>query len=147
MGETFSRHFVNLKTVFKPMLKRMEGKEWSYWTYYNNIEYIRIDFRKGKSDMDNNAIHIINDSVELGLEREDKSIRALILVQGTKIRPETIRIMKKIGKDVQPKMKKSAIVGAVGILSLLVRIYISYTGSSLRFFTNERSALEYITSD
>lgn len=125
----------------------MEERASSIWTYHNNVEYIRIDFRKGQEDADKRAIKIIQESVQMGLEREDKSIRALILVKGEKIKPETIRVMKKIGKEVQPKIKKSAIVGAVGLLSLLVRIYIAYTGSGIRFFTSEEAALDYITVD
>jgi hypothetical protein len=116
------------------------------WQYYNNTEYIRIDFGAIKYNNEK-AIEIFNESVDFGLERSDKSVRALILTQGVKLKPETVRILKKIGKIVQPKMKKSAIVGAVGILNLLVKIYIAYTGSNLRFFTNEKSALEYLTQD
>jgi hypothetical protein len=116
------------------------------WQHYNNTEYIRIDFGSIKYNNEK-AIEIFNESVDYGLERSDKSVRALILTQGVKLKPETVRVLKKIGKTIQPKMKKSAIVGAVGILNLLVKIYIAYTGSNLKFFTNEKAALEYLTQD
>ena len=115
------------------------------WDYFNGIEYINIDFR-GITD-DDEKINIVGKSVEMGLKKPDNSIRALLIVKGSKTTPSAMRVMKKEGKKVQSKMKKSAVVGSVGILSLLLRIYVAYTGSTMRFFTDEEAALKYITSD
>lgn len=117
-----------------------------YWTYYNSVEYINISFETVQNN-DSLSIGIVSRGVELGMTRPDKSVRALISVKNARTRPETMRKMMAVAKEVQPKMKKSAIVGSIGLLSLLMKIYIAYTGSTMRFFTSKESALNYITSD
>lgn len=116
-----------------------------YWAIENNKEYIYIDFQ-GVSD-DSSVMNQVLKALEMGLARKDKSVRALLITRGGKTSPAAMRIIKVLGKKVQPKIKKSAVVGSVGILSLLLKIYIAYTGSNMRFFTDEKKAINYLTID
>lgn len=116
-----------------------------YWTSHKGVDYFHIDFTK--TDNDEKVIDMVKKSVDMTINNPDNSIRALLIVTGIKTTPAAMRIMKKRGKKIQPKMYKSAIVGSVGILSVLLRIYVSYTGSKLRFFTTKEAAIHYITSE
>ncbi|MEW7289155.1 SpoIIAA family protein [Aquimarina penaris] len=115
------------------------------WKHYMNVEYIEIDFTGLYKDED--IIQCVADAVEMGLQRTDKSVRALVYLKNSKTSPNAIRIIKKLGKQVQPKLKKSALVGSVGIVSLLMKIYISYTGSKIKFFTDKEAAIKYLVND
>lgn len=115
------------------------------WKHHMNVEYIEIDFSGLRSD--DEVIKCVADAVELGLQRPDKSIRALVNTKGSKTSPLAMRTIKKLGKEVQPKLKKSALVGSVGIVSLLMKIYISYTGSKIKFFTDREAAIKYLIND
>lgn len=117
------------------------------WKYYKDTEYIDIDFSNVLTDQD--AIDLVTTSVKEGLKRPDKSIRALLSIQGKgrKVSPSAMRTIKVLGKEVQPKMHKSAIVGSVGMMTLLLKLYTSYTGSRMKFFTNKEAALNYLTTD
>ncbi|GAA0731273.1 hypothetical protein GCM10009430_43260 [Aquimarina litoralis] len=115
------------------------------WKHYMNIEYIEINFTGLRKDED--IIQCVADAVEMGLQREDKSVRALVYLKDSTTSPNAIRSIKKLGKMVQPKLKKSALVGSVGIVSLLMKIYISYTGSKIKFFTDKDAAIRYLISD
>ena len=115
------------------------------WKHYMNIEYIKIDFRGLETD--EGIIKCVHDAAEMGLQRPDKSVRALVIAKGMKTSPAAMRTIKKLGKQVQPKLKKSALVGSVGIVSLLMKIYISYTGSNIKFFTDEDAALGYLINE
>lgn len=115
------------------------------WKHYKNVEYIEIDFRGLQTD--EGFIKCVHDAAEMGLQRADKSVRALVLAKGMKTSPLAMRTIKKLGKQVQPKLKKSALVGSVGIVSLLMKIYINYTGSKIKFFTDKEAALKYLIND
>ncbi|WP_299212170.1 STAS/SEC14 domain-containing protein [uncultured Aquimarina sp.] len=115
------------------------------WKHYMNVEYIQIDFTGLYKDED--IIKCVADAVEMGLQRSDKSVRALVYLKNSKTSPNAIRSIKKLGKLVQPKLKKSALVGSVGIVSLLMKIYISYTGSKIKFFTDKEAAIKYLAND
>ncbi|WP_459212040.1 STAS/SEC14 domain-containing protein [Aquimarina rhabdastrellae] len=115
------------------------------WKHYRNVEYIEIDFRNLQTDED--IIRCVHEASEMGLQRQDKSVRALVNAKGIKTSPLAMRTIKKLGKQVQPKLKKSALVGSVGIVSLLMKIYINYTGSKIKFFTDEETAIKYLVND
>lgn len=115
------------------------------WKHYRNVEYIEIDFTGLQKD--EGFIRCVANAVEMGLQRSDKSVRALVYLKGSKTSPNAVRTIKKLGKLVQPKLKKSALVGSVGIVSLLMKIYISYTGSKIKFFTDKEAAIKYLTND
>ncbi|MDY8138023.1 STAS/SEC14 domain-containing protein [Aquimarina sp. 2201CG5-10] len=115
------------------------------WKHHMNVEYIEIDFTGLHRDED--VIQCVADAVEMGLQRSDKSVRALVYLKNSKTSPNAIRTIKKLGKMVQPKMNKSALVGSVGIVSLLMKIYISYTGSKIKFFTDKEAAIKYLAND
>ncbi|MBQ4820915.1 STAS/SEC14 domain-containing protein [Aquimarina sp. MMG016] len=115
------------------------------WKHHMNVEYIEIDFTGLYEEED--IIQCVSDAAEMGLQRPDKSVRALVYTKGMKTSPKAMRTIKKLGKLVQPKLKKSALVGSVGIVSLLMKIYISYTGSKIKFFTDKEAAIKYVTND
>ena len=115
------------------------------WKHHMNVEYIEIDFTGLYEDED--IIQCVADAVEMGLQREDKSIRALVYLKNSTTSPNAIRSIKKLGKQVQPKLKKSALVGSVGIMSLLMKIYVGYTGSKIKFFTDKHAAIKYLIND
>ncbi|AUS05995.1 hypothetical protein [Pseudotamlana carrageenivorans] len=115
------------------------------WKYHLNTEYIYIDFSGLNSDKD--ILNQIEMAVAMGLERPDKSVRALVHFKGARTNPGTTRQMAILGKMVQPKIKKSVLVGSSDFLSLLVKVYTSQTGSKIKFFTDMSVALEYLTSN
>ncbi|OBQ54687.1 hypothetical protein VQ01_11105 [Tamlana sp. s12] len=115
------------------------------WKHHLNTEYIFINFSGLTTDRE--ILNQIETAVAMGLERPDKSVRALVHIKGTRTNPGTTRKMAILGKMVQPKIKKSVLVGSSGFLSLLVKIYTSQTGSKIKFFTDMDVALEYLTSD
>ncbi|MDO6736633.1 hypothetical protein [Wenyingzhuangia sp. 2_MG-2023] len=123
----------------------MDDKDYSYWSVNKNVKYLIIDFTNVTND--DLGIRILHKAYEMCLLCPDKSVIIIGLAKGGKLTPTALRKVLKIGMEVQPKIKKSAVVGAVGMLSLLFRIYISYTRSKVKFFTDENAALSYIISD
>ncbi|CAL2059875.1 conserved hypothetical protein [Tenacibaculum sp. 190524A05c] len=115
------------------------------WKHYENVEYIEIDFSGLTTD--DEIIDYVLKAVDLGMRRPDKSIRAFVYAYQMKTSPRAMRTIKMLGKQVQPKMKKSVIVGASGILSLLMKIYISYTKSNIKYFTDKETAMKYLIND
>jgi hypothetical protein len=115
------------------------------WKYYQGIEYIDIDFSGLYSD--EQIIDYVSKAVEMGLQRSDKSVRAFVNVHQMKTSPTAMRSIKILGKQVQPKLKKSVVVGPSGIISLLMRIYISYTKSKIKYFTDRETAMKYLVND
>ncbi|MBW1298598.1 STAS/SEC14 domain-containing protein [Aquimarina litoralis] len=115
------------------------------WKHRMNVEYIEIDFSGLHTEEE--VIQCVSDAAEMGLQRYDKTVRALVYAKGMKTSPKAMRTIKKLGKTVQPKLKKSALVGSVGIVSLLMKIYVSYTGSKIKFFTDREAAIKYLIND
>lgn len=115
------------------------------WKHYLNTEYILIDFSGLETEAD--FVKQVADAVEMGMKRPDNSIRALMNVKGLKTTPKAIREMSSLGKKVQPKIKKSALVGSSGFTALLLKIYVAYTSSKMKFFTDKKLALEYLIQD
>ncbi|AUS06139.1 hypothetical protein [Pseudotamlana carrageenivorans] len=115
------------------------------WKHHNNVEYINMDFSKLSSD--EMVINFFADTLDLVLQRPDKSVRVFADVKSIKIKPSTMRVLKEYGKKGQPKVKKSVMVGTVGLVSLLMKVYVNYTGSKMKFFTDYDIAMEYLTSD
>jgi hypothetical protein len=115
------------------------------WKHHLNTEYIRFDFSTLYSD--ELIVRLAAEALEMILKRPDKSVRALINTKGSKTSPKAMRSITELGKKVQPKIKKSAIVGSTGLLSVLLKIYTTYTGSKIKFFTDEKLAIEYIIQD
>ena len=115
------------------------------WKHYDNVEYIEIDFSGLTTD--DEIIGYVYEAVEMGMQKPDKSIRAFVYAHRMKTSPKAMRTIKMLGKQVQPKMKKSVIVGSSGILSLLMKIYISYTKSKIKYFTDKEAAMKYLIND
>lgn len=108
------------------------------------MEYIHIDC----SGLDDTSFaQRTREAVNHGLKRPDRSVRALVIARNTKITPNGMRIISAEGKKVQPKLKKSALVGSVGLFSVLAKMYIAYTGSPFKFFTDLDRALDYLVKD
>lgn len=116
-----------------------------YWEVFDDIKYIRIDFEGLLND--DEKVVFLTKCAEMILDKEDNSVCALLGIRDNGISPSLINRIKELGKEIQPKMKKSAVVGSVGLLSLFLRTYIIYTGSNMKFFTNKNIALQYITSN
>lgn len=114
------------------------------WLYYKGIEYIRLDFSNLTDD--ETIIGMSRLTINDVLKRPDNSVLSLCYTKGVRTTPLVMRELQQVGKIVRPKLKKSACVGPTGLLVLLLRIYIAATGSPMRFFTDEESALEYLTS-
>ena len=115
------------------------------WKYYDNVEYIDIDFSNLNTEEE--VISCVSKAVEMGMQRADKSIRAFVNIHQMKTSPAAMRTIKLLGKQVQPKLKKSVVVGSLGIMSLLMKIYISYTKSKIKYFTDKETALKYLVND
>ena len=115
------------------------------WKHHMNVEYIEINFTGLQKDED--IIQCVSEAVDMAMPRPDKTVRALVFLKYSTTSPNAIRSIKKLGKKVQPKLKRSAVVGSVGIVSLLMKIYISYTGSKIRFFTDKETAIKYLIND
>lgn len=133
---------MNLKTISNTIQKEYSKP---IWRHYEGVEYIEINFTGLTSDEE--VINYVSTALEMGLQRPNKSIRALVYAYKMKTSPVAMRTIKVLGKQVQPKIKKSAIVGASGILSLLMKIYISYTGSKIKYFTDKEIAMKYLIND
>lgn len=116
-----------------------------HWSFKSKVDYLIVNYTDIREDF--LAIEVAKKAYSMTKNLPDKSIRALILVKGGKISPKAMREIMVYGKESQVRVKKSAIVGVVGMASLLMRIYVSYTGSNVRFFTNEKDALKYVLSD
>ncbi|MBU2951279.1 hypothetical protein KO493_11275 [Tamlana agarivorans] len=115
------------------------------WKYHLNTEYIYVDF--SGLETERQILDQIETAVAMGLERPDKSVRAMVSIKGLRTSPGTTRQMAVLGKKVQCKINKSVLVGSSGFVALLVKIYTSHTGSKIKFFTDTNVALEYLTSD
>lgn len=118
----------------------------TYWTTSSEgVEYLKLDYSEVLNDKE--AIEITKEAYKISMNRADKSIRALTIVRNGKLSPNAMRKITKIGAKAQPKVYRSAVVGKMGVLPLLLNIYVLYTGSKIRFFTEESAALDYILID
>ncbi|MBW1298599.1 hypothetical protein [Aquimarina litoralis] len=115
------------------------------WKHANNIEYIEMDFTSYKSD--ELIIRHYTEACDMILKRPDKSSRVLVNAKGVIISTKTMRVIKEIGKRTQRGVKKSAIVGTLGITTLMMKIYVSYTGSPVKFFTDREAAIKYLINN
>ncbi|MBW1298600.1 hypothetical protein [Aquimarina litoralis] len=82
---------------------------------------------------------------EMILSRTDNSVRVFTDITGVMVKMDTMRILRKIGKKAQRSIKKSAILGAVGLAILMLKFYVRYSGSKLKTFNLKEAALNYIT--
>ncbi len=123
----------------------MSLQEDTGWFFIQNKEFLKIDYTNVKDD--ELAVKIAQYAFSISSGRPDKSIRLLNIVNGSKMTPSGMREIVKIGKKVQPKIKRSAIVGSSGLLSVLLKLYVYHTGSKMLFFTDEKLALKYVLSE
>ena len=122
-----------------------ETKKLPEWHQYKGTTYLYVDLRGIDNETD--FVEYIKNSTEMALKEPDNSICVLMDVNNFKTTPEAMRKVQKYGLSIQPKMKKTATIGVVGIMSLLLRLYITVTGSKMKFFTDKSAALNYITNE
>jgi len=115
------------------------------WKYHNNVEYLEIDFTQFASE--DLMIKHYTEACDMILSRADKSVR--VFTDITDIHPslDAIRTCKDIGKRAQRGVKKSAIIGSVGVKTMMLKLYIRYSGSIVKIFTYKEAALAHIIQD
>lgn len=70
----------------------------------------------------------------------------LIDLTGTKLTLESLNYIIDASKRIQPKVHKSAVIGADGFLKVFLSTYLLLTGSDLKNLPSKEKAEEYLTS-
>ena len=115
------------------------------WKFYNGIEYLEMIITGFKTPEE--MLLYYTEGCRMILERPDKSVNVFTDTRGIKISTKTMRKAQEIGKTAQRAIKKSAMIGAPGITVVMLKLYINFTRSPVKFFTNPNIALEYLTKD
>jgi len=113
------------------------------WKTHNGVEYIEMIITGLKST--EKIISYYAKGCEMMLQKPDKSVMVYTDTRGVKINTTTMRILQEIGKNTQRAVKKSALVGNPGISVVMHKLYVAYTRSPVKFFTNPDVALKYLT--
>jgi hypothetical protein len=96
----------------------------------------------------NNAEQQIQNLEELSkiLKSSPSSLLILSNFDGVSIGSEYMNKVKPWGKDLQPKIKRQALLGITGLKNILLQGYIIFTGEKdIKAFNTEAEALEYLT--
>jgi len=113
------------------------------WKEHNGVEYIEMIITGLKST--EAIISYYTKGCEMMLERPDKNVMVYIDKRGVKVNTKTMRMLQEIGKNTQRAIKKSVLVGNPGISAVMFKLYVAYTRSPVKFFTNPDAALKYLT--
>ena len=127
-----------------PEKKDLEYKS-PVWKVYKGVEYLEIDFTQFISE-DIMTEHYI-EACEMILQRPDRSVRVFTNATGVTPSLETIRGARAIGKRAQRGIKKSVMIGTVGLTTMMLKFYMRYTGSPVKPFCRMEAAMEYLISD
>ncbi|GAA0731277.1 hypothetical protein GCM10009430_43270 [Aquimarina litoralis] len=113
------------------------------WKHHKGVEYIEINLAQFISE--DLMIKHYAEACDMILQRPDKSVR--IFTDITDINPslDAIRFCKDIGRKAQRGIKSSAIIGTVGFKTIMLKIYIRYSGSPVKIFSSKDAALDYVT--
>ena len=114
------------------------------WKSHNGKEYYYIDLTKAKSDQE--GVEAVVDAFEKIKNLPDKSVRILLNTKGYKAQLTSLKKIKDLAIKVQPKIERSATVGATGMMHYMFKLYIKYTKSNVLLFKDLNSALEYVTN-
>lgn len=79
------------------------------------------------------------------LKESTERVPLLYNVEGTNISAEFMEVSKALGKEVQPRFGKTAVIGIVGVKRILLKAYIVYTGhEDIRTFETVEDGLEWL---
>ena len=115
------------------------------WKYYKGVEYIEIDFTIYTSE--DLMIRYYTEACEMILQKPDKTVRVFTNATGVKPSLSTIRSAREIGKKAQRGVKRSVMIGTVGLTTMMLKFYSRYTGSPVKPFSREEAAMEYLIRD
>jgi hypothetical protein len=116
---------------------------------YKGKTIIHNDFRETKSN-EEMMIQILNQEKEYIVKQPDKSVLILSNFSGIHATRNFLDENQKVGKFLRSsKMKKSALVGIVGVQYIFVRAYATFTGlgNIIKIFSTEEEAKEWLISD
>lgn len=114
-----------------------------FWSESHGVRHLTLDF----SDLDDcGVLAVILYVYKLMKLENNTSIRILTDVTNLDIGFSTQITLKKLSKELQPLILKSAMIGVDGFLMPLYKIYSSFTGSKAKIFRSKSEALEYILS-
>lgn len=119
----------------------MPKGEYQFWRIYKGIEYMHLEFTDLTAE---EAIVRARDGRIETCKRPDTSVLALVVATRSNITPLALRDIRAEGLKTQSKFIRSAIVGSTGLTHLLTRLYIQFTGSQMKFFTDYEAAMEYL---
>lgn len=113
------------------------------WTNYQGKE-ILFNNRSGLRD---EAIKKnVNNAVEIIMKSPKKDILYLIDNSNTIIVPEIKKYIEQAAKTINPKVKKTAVLGASRAQQILLNIYSTVTGMKIKLFDNDSDAKKWLVN-
>jgi phenylalanyl-tRNA synthetase beta subunit len=110
------------------------------WIDYKGKEILFIDYRGlGMEE----SLETLNRANEMMQERGGK-ILVLVDTRDTYTSPEFMARLKESGKQLGSVMEKQAVVGITGLKAILLDAYNRFTGASLRPFSTQEEAKEWL---
>ena len=111
------------------------------WVTYQGIEILYND-RSGLRDEE--IIKNVETAVELIMSSPKKDILYLIDNSNTIIHPEIKKHIEKAAKTIDPKVKKTAVLGASRAQQVLLNLYSTATGMNIKLFSDEETAKQWL---
>ena len=115
------------------------------WIEYKGKKILYIDYQGVKDTTE--SISILHEAIEI----ERNSAGNLLILQnysGTFANQEFFEEIKVLGKEVQPKVFRNALIGLEGIKKILLSGYILFTGDkTIKTFKDEETAKEWLVAD
>ncbi len=114
------------------------------WKTYKGKQILYVDYSGLKTD---EMIKLLHDSCDV-LNTSSGGVLLLTNFENTTATTEYMNEVKHLGKDViTVKAAKTALLGIVGVKSVLVQGYAFFTGEkNLKTFSTEQDAMEWLVS-
>ena len=114
-----------------------------FWKNHQGVRYLYVDF----TDLDDYAIIRVSQKLnQVILNEPDNSIRAVCLLKGLNVGFHTHTQLRQLSKNIQPKLKKTAIVGMSPLVMPFFLVYKQFTKSKAKLFDTLEESVEYICS-
>jgi hypothetical protein len=111
------------------------------WITYQGIEILYND-RSGLRDEEIKTN--VDTAVDVIMSSRKKDILYLIDNSNTIIHPEIKKHIEKAAKTINPKVKKTAVLGASRAQQVLLNIYSTATGMNIKLFNDEEIAKKWL---
>ena len=111
------------------------------WITYEGKELLYND-RSGLRDEE--ILKNVDSAIELIMSSPKNNILYLIDNSNTIIHPEIKKHIEKAAKTIEPKVRKTAVLGASKAQQILLNFYSTATGMNIKLFSDEESAKQWL---